>query len=186
MRAYIDESVRVAAPGLYVLAAVTVPRGRADDIGVLLRASLAPGQRRSHWRGDSEARRRTLVTQFAELELHATIVVARPMTSARQERASRLCLRRLLWELEQQRVLDALLESRGEQDQADRRVIAGCQRSGQLSGRWTYAFGSKAEPLLWLPDTAAGAASLALGQDQPEYLTGLGAGVDVAEVGAVV
>jgi hypothetical protein len=186
MRAYIDESVRVVTPGLYVLAAVTVPPRRADGIVELLRASLPPGQRRSHWRDDSGARRRTLVAQFAELELNATIVVARPMTSARQERARRLCLRRLLWELEQQGVLEALLESRGEQDQADRRVIAGCQRSGQLSGRWTYAFGSKSEPLLWLPDTVAGAASLALAQDQPEYLTGLGTGVNMTELGGIV
>ncbi len=91
----------------------------------------------------------------------------------------------LLWELEQQGVFQALIESRGHQDRADRRVIAGCQRSGQLSRDWLYGFGSKAEPLLWLPDTVAGAAALALAQALPEHLAGLGPRVSIVDIGPV-
>ena len=102
MRAYIDESVRVgdpAAPGWYVLAAVMVPEERADDVRHTLRGELPPGKLRAHWRDSNDPHRRKFIAGLAGFGLEAVVAVSTPIDRRRQERARRLCLRRLLWQL---------------------------------------------------------------------------------------
>jgi hypothetical protein len=186
MRAYVDESVRVRAgvTGLYVLGAVLVPQASSDGIRHGLRDSMAGDQRRAHWRADSAVRRRRLVQLIATLELEAVVTIAQPIDPRRQERARRLCLLRLMWELEERGVGSVVLESRGDQDNEDRRVIRERQRAGLVHESWTYEFGNPlTEPLLWLADYVVGSVSLAYWANDGEHLDAMSAQIKIIQVG---
>jgi hypothetical protein len=185
MQAFLDESVRSGDPGLYVLAAVVVPRDRADDIRHQLRASL-PGRRsRAHWREYDEPRRRKFVEDLMGFHLTSVVAVASPVDPRRQERARRHCLKRLLWELDQAGILDVVLESRRDQDLADQKHILHCQADGHVSATLVYGFAQPlTEPLLWLPDAVAGAVSMAYGELAQDHLDRMGPMVMVVHVGS--
>ena len=173
MRAYVDESVRVAAPGLYVLAAVTVSLDEAEEVRAVLRESLSQRQRRFHWRAESAQRREAMAKIVSVLALPGLVVITSPIDPRRRERARRVALTRLLWELEQRQVFDVLFESRQEiADQADRSHIGTCQRAGHVNRQLRYGFGQPlAEPLLWLPDLLAGATTTAYDRRGVECLS---------------
>jgi hypothetical protein len=89
----------------------------------------------------------------------ATSDLAGPNTvsQVRSERARRLCLSRLLGELEGSGVVDVTLESRGlALDHRDRQVLTGLRRSALVSQgmrvRWCRPSG---EPMLWAADCLA-------------------------------
>lgn len=71
--------------------------------------------------------------------------------------------------------------SRAERDAEDRAHIGNLRRAGHVPLDLGYAFARpKDEPLLWLPDTVAGAVSLALDDEGDEsYLATLGPRVQV-------
>lgn len=116
MRAYVDESVREAAPGLYVLASVAVPGDQADDVRSALRSGLRHRRPRFHWRDEQDADRQAMAKVASGLRLPSLVAVATPIDPHRSERARRLCLTQLLWELEQRDVLDVVFESRQHRD----------------------------------------------------------------------
>ncbi|MFK4038446.1 hypothetical protein ACI2LC_21845 [Nonomuraea wenchangensis] len=95
-----DESMRIH-DGLYVLAAVIVPYEYADEHRAALRALLLGKQPRLHWR-DERPKRRLEITQ-AVAALHPNtvivIVIGTRLMPAKQRRARRKCLERLLWHL---------------------------------------------------------------------------------------
>lgn len=185
VRAYVDESARVAAPGLYVLAAVGVLEDQVQEVVAVLRSGLRHRRRRFHWREEEHADQEAMAKLFGSLGLLSVVAVATPVDKARPERARRRCLTRLLWELEQRDVRDVLFESRGDaQDLLDRKHIANTQRSQHLEPDLAFAFGDpRLEPLLWLPDLVAGAVN----RDRSEHLGCclqlLGQGITVIDVG---
>jgi len=183
MRAYVDESGRTAAPGLYVLAAVVVLTGQEDEVRAVLRSGLRHRRQRFHWREEEHTDQETMAKLVGELQLASVVAVATPVDTKRPERARRLCLTRLLWELEHRNVHDVLLESRGDaQDRDDRRHIANTQRARHVEPDLVYAFGNpRAEPLLWLPDLVAGAVNRAHFDELDCCLRLLGPGVTVLE-----
>lgn len=183
MRAYLDESLRVAAPGLYVFAAAVVPEPAEADARDKLR-EIAGKSARLHWRAESAPRRSATVAAVAGLDdVEHLVAVCTPMDPRRQEGSRRHALTRLLWELEQRKVHDVVLETRMQRDQQDRVHIAAQQRAHHLTPQLTYRFGQPVqEPLLWLPDIVAGAVAYARAGEEPAYLYTLGAAVVVVDV----
>jgi hypothetical protein len=187
MRAYIDESVRVADPGLYVLASVVVPSEGAEDVRHALRDALRPRRRRFHWRDEEDGDRQAMAKLAAELQLASVVAVSTPMDRRRPERARRVCMTRLLWELGERGVHDMLFESRQHRDRDDRSHILSAQKAGHAHQALRYAFaGALEEPLLWLPDLVAGAVAYARADVDVQYLETLGAQVVVVEAGGAV
>jgi hypothetical protein len=164
--AYVDESLRVRA-GLYVLAAVIVADAPADRHREALRALLHRGQQRLHWRDENSKRRALLVSAVRQLPRTGAVVIATGVAPRRQERARRKCIERLLTELASRRVPTVVFERRhAELDARDRAMVAALRRQQSVPAwlrvSWVAATD---EPLLWLPDIAAGAASLAAAGD---------------------
>ena len=159
MRAYVDESVHlIGAPSMYVLASVVVQHQEADEVRAVLRDSRGNRRNRFHWVNEEQVDREALAKTVGALDLFSVVAVCSPIDNKRQERARRLCLTQLLWELESRGVHDVLLESRGAQDLKDQEHISNRQLPRPAGPRLAYGFGSPtAEPLLWLPDLVAGA-----------------------------
>ena len=171
--AYIDESLRVRH-GLYVLAAVVVADTEADHHRAALRALLLRGQIRLHWRDESSRRRSQLITAMSALRHTGAIVIATETAPRRQERARRKCIERLLAALASRAIATFVFERRHpDLDAHDRTMIAALRRQRSLPATMRATWQRAAdEPLLWLPDIAAGAASLAQTGDHT-YWTGL-------------
>ncbi|MFC5814630.1 hypothetical protein [Nonomuraea harbinensis] len=182
--AYVDESMRLSH-GLYLMAAVLVPPAQADFHRAALRGLLLRRQRRLHWR-DENAKRRTLIIEtVAGLRPSALVVVGTGLEARRQERARRKCMEHLLWELGRRPVTEIFFESRGPWlDAADRKLIDILRTRHAISPRlralWVPAV---EEPLTWLPDVVAGAASLAA-SGEAELWEGLGTGAEMVFVAA--
>lgn len=160
--AYIDESLRIGR-GLYLLAAVIVADTDADNHRAALQALLYRGQLRLHWRDESTQRRTHLIAAMHSLRHIGAIVIAAGAIHGRQERARRKRLERLLTELVSRGITTVIFERRHpDLDARDRTMIAALQRQHTLPtalrASWKHPI---QEPLLWLPDIAAGAASLA-------------------------
>jgi hypothetical protein len=160
--AYVDESLRIHQ-GLYVLAAVIIADADADRHRQALRELLYRRQIRLHWRDESSRRRSQLIYAVCELRHTGAVVIAAGVGPGRQERARRKCIERLLSELTSRGIAKVVFERRHKElDARDRAMIAALQRQqslpAALRASWEPA---TAEPLLWLPDIAAGAASLA-------------------------
>jgi hypothetical protein len=160
--AYVDESLRVR-DGLYILAAVIIADADADHHRQALTGLLYRGQTRLHWRNESSRRRDDLVAAVSRLPHTGAIIIGTGMASGRQERARRKCIEQLLNELTSRGIGKIIFERRhAELDVRDRDLITALQRRHALpisfQATWLAALD---EPLLWLPDIMAGAASLA-------------------------
>jgi hypothetical protein len=184
VRAYLDESVREAPAGLYLMAAVIVPDARASDIRHILRASLRRGPWRFHWHDETASSRAAMAALVGGLGLDAVVVVATFRESHAVERARARCLSRLVWELDQYGVRDLLMERRPAALMArDRRTLTGTMRGRVASSDLRYGFaGPREECLLWLPDVVAGAAVLAVADGAASYLDPLGSRVSVVSI----
>jgi hypothetical protein len=159
--AYVDESLRVHQ-GLYVFAAVIIADTDAARHRQALRELLYRRQLRLHWRDESSRRRSQLISAACELRHTGAVVIAAGVGRGRQERARRKCIERLLSELASRGIARVVFERRHKElDARDRAMIAALQRQQSLPAlhaTWEPAAG---EPLLWLADITAGAASLA-------------------------
>jgi hypothetical protein len=181
--AYVDESIHLTGGGCYLLAAVVVPPGRADDVRAALRIGLPRRLARYHWRDESPSSRGAMAARVGGLGLCAVVVVAAPVDPRNLERARRRALTRLLWELAGRGVVRVVLETRGRGDARDRKTVAYAQRSGWAPVTLRYEFGDpRAECLLWLPDIVAGAVGPAMAESDTRYRDLVGP-VDVVETG---
>ena len=155
--AYVDESQPDPRtdPGAYLLAAAMLPTEH-------LQAALLRGQRKLHWRDENEQRRKLLTAAVADIEaLH--LVVVRVDLQASSERRRRLCLRRLLCELDAAGVAQVHLEAREARQNGRDLQLLGALRAQQAIGptiRMHHQPGPS-EPLLWMPDLVAGAVGAA-------------------------
>jgi hypothetical protein len=156
--AYLDEAFSAGPTGVYVVAVVVVPSGRADGLRADLRELIPRGARRFHWHHEQDAVRQRMLEFIASAGLAALSVTACLHDPRAQDRARALGLERVLWELRSCHVHHLMLESRQERNnQRDRRQIGAAQRTGRASS-FTYDFGSPtAEPLLWMADAVASA-----------------------------
>jgi len=175
VHAYLDESARHSGAGLYVVAAALVPDDEAADVREAMRGLLAPRQVRFHWNKEHASARWRAVETVAALGLRIVAVATSPLDHRKTERARRHCLLRLLWEVGQRGVVAVTFESRQKHDTSDRQVIAAGQRAGVVSPGLRYDFGlPRSEPLLWLPDIAAGAVARSSADADTTYVDLLG------------
>jgi len=123
-----------------------------------VRALLLRGQHKLHWRDENEQRRKLLTAAVADLEaLH--LVVVHVDLQASSERRRRLCLRRLLCELDDAGVAQVHLEAREARQNGRDLQLLGVLRSQQAIGPTIrmYHPAGPTEPLLWVPDLVVGA-----------------------------
>ncbi len=130
-------------------------------IRTVMRGLLLPGQRKLHWRDESDKRRQQIVEAVATVGLEYIVVVVRQgRKGERPERRRRHRLERLLFELDQRGVEHVVLESRGaKDDQRDRELLTVLHPRGILKAKGLHidhAYG-RTEALLWLPDAVCGA-----------------------------
>lgn len=178
--AFVDESFRRSADGhgLFLLAAVTVPDDGQAAAERRLRGTVAPGQRRWHFRDESATARRRFIAVLAEREMAGvqamTFCVWTP-SQRKTEQARVRALWSLLAELPHLGVNRLVIESRQEHnDRKDRREILGAQRVGVAAPDLVYRHGQpKLEPLLWLPDAIAGAIGMSIADGQHELASEL-------------
>jgi hypothetical protein len=179
MIGFVDESMR--AGGLYVVAAVIVP-GDLDNARQAVKSVLLPHQPRFHWRAESDEQRHRMLEQVRALSTAAPAYVCRSVS--RRERARRLCLDRLLWDLIGRDVDLLVFESRqARNDHKDQKAIADAQRAKRAPLELRHVFERPhREPLLWLPDAVAGAVATAVGDGVDDYLVRLGEHVRVIDI----
>jgi hypothetical protein len=173
LHAWVDESIRVTATGgFYILASVIVDAACCDGVRDTLRDLLLRNQPRLHWRAEDKTRRRKIAQTAANIDMAAVVVVGTPVTPTKQERARRVCMERLLHELDQLGVHRAWLETRTPSlNTKDWEMVAALIGARAISTRLRIAHARPLEePMLWLPDAVAGAVSAAhAGVD--EYLS---------------
>jgi hypothetical protein len=181
----VDESGRTAEPGLYVLAAVVVHAEQAEDVREVLRSGRRHQHRPFHWRMEEHDDQEAMAKLVGTIDLVSVVAVATPVDKHRTERARRLCMTQLLWELLRRNVTDVLFESRRPaQDREDQAHILHATQAQHLEPGLVYAFDhARNEPLLWLPDLVAGAVNRARFDAHDCCLQLLGPGVRVLEVG---
>jgi hypothetical protein len=173
--ALVDESFRRGRDGggYFLLVAVIVPDHQHARITGLLRAHVAPGQLRWHFRDERHASRRKLLSQLAELhalDVTAVAFCCETPSQRKTEQARVRCIWNLLAELRSRDVQTVVFESRQERnDRKDRREVISAQRAGVADPALVYRHGRpKEEPLLWLPDAIAGAVGLGIANHEHE------------------
>ncbi|WP_433500845.1 DUF3800 domain-containing protein [Sphaerimonospora sp. CA-214678] len=160
LTAYIDESLRRRPhdDSVYAMAAVIVDLADRDDIRLTLETLRLGKQRRLHWRDESPAHRLDISRTLTELPLDSIVTVCIHDRTIRHERARRLCLERLFYELDSRNVERVTLESRYTEDRLDRSLLTSMRRSLRISLTmevcWTSPYD---EPLLWAADAVVGA-----------------------------
>ena len=132
-----------------------------------LRAYVAPGQRRRHFRDERPSSRRRFlaeVAQLHELEVVAVVFCCPTSSQRKSEQARVRCIWYLVTELRDREVQTAVFESRQEHnDRKGRREIMGAQRHGAAAADLVYRHGRpKEEPLLWVADAIVGAVGLSI------------------------
>lgn len=162
LRAYVDESLsnQQRDPGTYILAAGIAAPEDHDEIREQLRQLRLRGQHKLHWRDESSKRQQLIITTIDRLPLTHLIVV-RDDDNSRAERRRRLCMERLLFELDQLKIATATFESRGPaDDKRDRDMVGRLRASKTITSalRIEHEKGP-VEPMLWIPDALCGATS---------------------------
>lgn len=113
---------------------------------------LKPGQRRIHFKSESDSRRRLILSRMCALEVRASvwIVKQRPDKEARP-----LSFSALIEEAARDGVGQLVIERDASVEQADRRLIAEILRREDVVG-FQYRHAAPHEhPLLWVSDAVA-------------------------------
>lgn len=174
--AYVDESLPkpYGGPASYVLAAVVVEADVSEQLRRTAQLMHVSGPR-FHWRFEATAAKKRAIDLVASQPALHVVVVGTPIASDKKaERARRLCLERLLFELETSGVGQVFFEARTEVlNRRDLQVINAFRARGaigqQLHVAHAYPQGEQAEPLLWIADAVCGAVGADFKGD-PKYL----------------
>lgn len=162
LHAWVDESMHQATEqlpaGIYILAATIADPTRCEPVREGLRTLLAGSNKRLHWRDESPRRQRQIAAAIAEYNTTHTVVIGAPLDHRRQERARRLCLQRLLYELTLVGVTDVWLEARtASLNRKDITMVAALRSSGAVPSHLRVEpIAPTEEPMLWIPDAVAG------------------------------
>ncbi|MGL5828799.1 MAG: hypothetical protein ACRC0L_04425, partial [Angustibacter sp.] len=99
--AFLDESIRErqGVAGAYVIAAVVMRESDLVDVRESIRG-LGQRRRRFHWRLEEPKDQARAVRLVGGLPVTSVVVVVNSMMARKQERARRIALERMLWELE--------------------------------------------------------------------------------------
>lgn len=163
-RAYIDESVRTEA-GLYLFGAVCVEPPDEVPIRQVLLAALPRGRRRFHWRHDSRLHRLAILRLLIDVPATSIVLFQAGITPRKAERHRQHLLWNLATALDRSfGVSDLVFESReATQNARDAQTLQSISRAGVAGPSFRYTFARPLdEPLLWLPDTIAGACGMSI------------------------
>lgn len=152
---------------MYVLASVVADPAACHAVRETLRSLTIQRGGRLHWRDEDRKLRDRIAHAVADVDIAAIAVVGSPIDNARQERARRCCLERLLFELGDLAVNHTWLEARAPaQNSKDLRLVDTARDRGLIPTEMRVDFaGPREEPMLWLPDAVAGAVTASeLGQ----------------------
>ena len=145
---YVDES---KARGYYVVATASAV-GDVKAADRELRALLKPGQRRLHFKSESDSRRRLILSRVCELDVRVSvwIVRRRPDKEARP-----LSLGALVEVAVRDGVAQLFIERDESLERADRRLIAGIVGRESASEFLYRHVAPHEHPLLWVSDAVA-------------------------------
>ncbi|GLY53819.1 hypothetical protein [Lentzea sp. NBRC 102530] len=145
---FVDESRRGAT---YLVVAVVVRPRELDAVRTALRRLVRSGQRRVHFKKESDSRRRELVSRLRDMCLRAAVWTVRDSDDVR---ARRLCLSAAATWLQELGVTRLAIESCAHQDTRDRQTLAAVLE--KVDGPFTYEHLRPAEdPVLWASDALA-------------------------------
>lgn len=188
--AFLDESGSHHAidPGTYILAAAVCLDDTTELAREQMRRLQLKGQTKLHWRDESPKRRRQVTEAITRIDMLHVVVVRDGATApdVRLERRRRVCLERMLHELETLGVTQTVFESRGPADDRRDRAMLDALRARHQIGphlRMNHVRGPH-EPALWVPDAICGAVAHARAYDD-EYLNLLnreGVSLDIHEI----
>lgn len=162
LKAWGDESGSVWAldPGTYVFGAVITDGVKAEDNARdILRQLLLPGQRKTHWRDESDKRRDQIIEALCECGLDGVVVTRVGPLDERNERRRRKCFEHFAEQLIRRDVWNLCLESRGaEADKLDLDVLLSFKSAHIIPNRFYLDHIPGADdPLLWAADAVCGA-----------------------------
>lgn len=148
-----------------------------------LRTLLLRDQKRLHWREESRARRTLIAGTIATVEVSAIVVIGAPLAQAKQERGRRKCLEALLPRPVDLGVSRVWLESRTDCLNREDDEFIRTMRGKRALPRSVRVFTARPgdEPMLWVPDTVAGAVNAACRGDT-EWFDAMRSSVEVVEV----
>ncbi|NVN00774.1 DUF3800 domain-containing protein [Arthrobacter sp. SDTb3-6] len=146
---FVDESKSKA----YYVAASAIAPADVTTARKSIAALCRPGQRRVHFKSESDSSRNAFLTGAIAAGLQTRLYVARNMAD---KAARTLCLERLLDDLVMAGARKLVLESDESLEQSDRRTIAQHLRQFDEGGELRYMHcKSNEEPLLWVSDAVA-------------------------------
>jgi len=182
--AFVDESETPYAdgPGAYLLAAALVPNDVQAEARARMSGLRRSGRTKAHWHdARTRSEKRTLVDAVVEIPIRTLVVVRVDDPEMRTERRRRLCLERLLFELQQRGIAEIVAESRGPGDRHDLDHLQALRSQKRVTTELRLRhLPGPVEPLLWIPDVVCGAVRQArLGDDQ--YLRQLAPSVDIVQ-----
>ncbi|MFS0701145.1 hypothetical protein AB6N24_14340 [Cellulomonas sp. 179-A 4D5 NHS] len=156
-----DESGSVASrdPDIYLMGAVLAAPEAVADLRAAMIELQRPGEKKIHWRADSEDRHDKVIGVIGELPIEGVIVVRHGMPDEKDERRRRKCFETFAPELVAAGCTDLVLESRGSAaDQRDRKMLDALRSQQRLDGvlRLDHAAGP-VDPALWIADAVCGA-----------------------------
>ncbi len=163
-RVYIDESIRSDA-GLYLFGAVCIEPSSEVPIRRALLAALPSGIRRFHWRHDSRQHRLAILRLLEHVPATSIVLFQAGIDPRKAERHRQHLLWNLAATLDREfGVNDLVFESREtSQNAKDARTLRGISQTGVAGPDFRYTFARPLdEPLLWLPDTIAGACGMSI------------------------
>ncbi|MBY8848247.1 hypothetical protein [Saccharothrix longispora] len=148
---FVDESRRSS----YLLVAALVDTRRLVAVRSLMRGLRVPGERRLHFKSESDTVRKDVVGRLVDAGLRCRVYQGRgPVEAVRQ-----VCLARLVADLVEEGAVERLvLDARGPaEDRVDRRVITRSLRGcGVPDDSISYEhLASHGDPALWVPDAVA-------------------------------
>src|SRR2546425_7367379 len=148
LHAFVDESRRGAD---YLMALVLVQPRELDRSRVIMRGLVRPGQRRVHFKKESNARRRQVLAAVGQLGAKAHVWVCRHHDDVFARQA---CLRRMVPTLLELGVSRLVLESCQNEDMQDRHTLASALLAAESVLSYEHLRPAE-DPILWVSDAVA-------------------------------
>lgn len=147
-RVYVDES---KARGYYVVATASAV-GDVQTSERALRELLKPGQRRIHFKSESDSRRRQILSRICALDVRVSVWVVKQRVD---KEARPLSLGALTEEAVRDGVAQLIIERDESLERADRSLIAGVIRHAGSPDLQYRHVAPHEHPLLWVSDAVA-------------------------------
>lgn len=159
-RVFVDESMsdRAQDSRAYILGATICQTADLSTVRQEIAGLRLRGQRKVHWREESDKRRRQIVELIARLPLEHVAVVRHGRPGDRPERRRRHAMERLLYELDQADVRDITFESRDSRnDSRDIEMLNAIRSRGVVSLDLQISHvGGRDDAMLWVADALCG------------------------------